>query len=156
MLDLTVPGFRDLRLHHLVMDCNGTISCDGALIEGVAPLVEEIARVLEIHVLTADTYGTAARILEGLPCRVCVMPPAGQSGSKRAYVENLGADCVACIGNGRNDRSMLQAAGLSIAVVQSEGAAREALQAAHVIAPDIVSALGLLLRPSRLLATLRD
>jgi soluble P-type ATPase len=44
---------------------------------------------------------------------------------------------------------------LSIAVVQGEGAAVESLMAASVVAPDIQTALGLLLEPARLVATLR-
>jgi phosphoserine phosphatase len=33
---------------------------------------------------------------------------------KRAYVEALGAQCCVAIGNGRNDRLMLRAAGLGL------------------------------------------
>jgi len=68
----------------------------------------------------------------------------------------LGADAVAAVGNGRNDRRMLQAAGLGIAVVQREGCAVETLMGADVAAPDILSALELLLEPLRLTATLRS
>jgi soluble P-type ATPase len=50
---------------------------------------------------------------------------------------------------------MLRAAALGIAVMQGEGAAVETLLAADVAAPDIQSALGLLLNPARLVATLR-
>jgi soluble P-type ATPase len=60
-----------------------------------------------------------------------------------------------CIGNGRNDRLMVAAAGLGIAVIQGEGAAVETLNAARVAVPDIGVALGLLLNPARLVATLR-
>jgi soluble P-type ATPase len=75
--------------------------------------------------------------------------------AKRRYVEDLGASRCCCLGNGRNDRLMLKAAGLSIAVMQGEGAAVESLMAATVAAPDIQTALGLLLNPARLVATLR-
>jgi soluble P-type ATPase len=50
---------------------------------------------------------------------------------------------------------MLKAADLGIAVMQGEGAAVETLLAAAVVAPDIRAALGLLLYPARLVATLR-
>ena len=78
------------------------------------------------------------------------------SEAKRAYVARLGADRVVAIGNGRNDRMMLAAASLGIAVVQGEGAAAETLASADVVAPGIVDALDLLLFPKRLVATLRD
>ena len=51
---------------------------------------------------------------------------------------------------------MLASAGLGIAVIQGEGAAVETLLAARIVAPDIGTALGLLLNPRRLVATLRS
>ncbi|MGA8258697.1 MAG: hypothetical protein WB783_00635 [Arenicellales bacterium] len=72
------------------------------------------------------------------------------------YVEKLGGERTAAIGNGRNDRLMLETAALGIATVQAEGAAREAILAAHVVAPGAVEALDLLLHPLRLTATLRN
>ena len=155
MLAVDIPGGKRLRLEHLVLDYNGTLACDGAVIEGVGACLERISRQLRIHVLTADTFGTAAAALNGLPCELSVLPQAGQDTGKLSYVEKLGNDAVAAIGNGRNDRLMLKAAALGIAVIQRECAAMETLSGADVIAPDIVSALELLLYPLRLVATLR-
>ena len=78
-----------------------------------------------------------------------------QDRAKDDYVRRLGAARTACVGNGRNDRLMLRAARLGIAVVQREGAASEALRAADVVAFSVSDALDLLLRPLRLTATLR-
>lgn len=50
---------------------------------------------------------------------------------------------------------MVAAAALGIAIVQQEGAAVETLLAAKLVVPDIGAALGLLLNPTRLIATLR-
>ena len=75
---------------------------------------------------------------------------------KLKYVEQLGPDVTVSIGNGRNDRLMLEAAALGIAVVQEEGAAVQAVTAAVVVAPNILAALDLLLHPLRLVATLRS
>ena len=50
---------------------------------------------------------------------------------------------------------MLKAAALGIAVIGHEGAAFEALAAADVVTHDIFDAIGLLLNPKRLIATLR-
>jgi soluble P-type ATPase len=54
-----------------------------------------------------------------------------------------------------NDTGMLRRAALGIAVLGGEGLAVACLPAADVVAPDIGTALDLLLRPPRLLATLR-
>jgi len=60
------------------------------------------------------------------------------------------------MGNGRNDRLMLQEAALGIAVIQTDGAAKEAVLAADVVVTGILDALALLLYPLRLTATLRS
>jgi soluble P-type ATPase len=75
---------------------------------------------------------------------------------KRQYIQQLGCDTTVCVGNGRNDRLMLEGAGLSMAVVQAEGAAVQAILAATVLSPDILTALDLLAHPWRLVATLRS
>lgn len=156
MPDIAVPGWTTLRLEHLVLDFNGTLAVDGVLLPGVAEALPHLASRLDIHVVTADTFGTAREALAGLPVRLVVLT-SGQKHdeAKRRQVEQLGADRCVAIGNGRNDRLLLAAAALGIAVVQQEGAAVPTLLAADVVAPDIVSALGLLLHPSRLVATLR-
>lgn len=156
MLKIAVPGFGKLNLAHLVLDYNGTLSLDGLLIEGVEERLKRLAESLEIHVVTADTFGKAAGELKGLPCRLTVLIQDGQDVAKEEYVRQLGAQQVAAVGNGRNDRRMLAAAALGIAVVGPEGAAAEALAAAHVAAPSIRAALDLLLNPLRLTATLRS
>jgi len=51
---------------------------------------------------------------------------------------------------------MMEAAGLSIAVIGPEGAAARLLAAADVVVRDIRDALDLLSHPLRLKATLRD
>lgn len=155
MLAVDIPGFGDLRLAHLVLDYNGTLACDGTLMAGVAPLLGELAGSLDVHVVTADTFGRAAAALAGLPLRLCILGSADQAEAKLDFVRRLGAAGVAAIGNGRNDCRMLAAAALGIAVVQQEGAAQAAVCAADVVAPSIVDALELLRHPLRLTATLR-
>lgn len=155
MLEIAIPGADTLRLEHLVADFNGTLAVDGELLPGVAEGLCQLAERLTLHVVTADTFGKAREALAGIPCELAILPPGRQDDAKRRYVENLGAPRCVCLGNGRNDRLMLAAAGLSIAVVQGEGAAVEALLTAVVAAPDIRVAMGLLLNPARLVATLR-
>lgn len=156
MIDLDVPGFGALRLHHCVLDFNGTLARDGVLIDGVAERLRALAPRIEVHVVTADTTGTAREALSGLPVDLHILAAGGQAQAKRRIVEALGAHQVVAIGNGRNDRAMLRQAGLSIAVQGAEGCAVEALQAAHIAVLDIRDALDLLVTPRRAVATLRD
>jgi len=156
MIRIEIPGHRELRLEHLVLDYNGTLAVDGKLLAGVREALAGLAQRLEIHVLTADTFGRAEAELAGVRCELRILPEADQHIGKRDLVRRLGAERAVCIGNGRNDRLMLKEAALGIAVVQAEGAAAEAALAADVVCPDIGSALALLANPLRLVATLRS
>ncbi len=156
MIEVAIPGHEDLKLEHLVLDYNGTLAVDGEMIPGATELLTRLADRVEIHVLTADTFGRAHAELEGLPCALVILPADRQDVGKLSFVRRLGCDRAVCIGNGRNDRRMLEEVALGIAVIQTEGAARDTLMAADVVCPDILSALGLLIHPLRLVATLRS
>lgn len=156
MIDIKVPGLETLHLTHLVLDFNGTLARDGEILEGVRERLENLARQMEIHVLTADTFGTVQEAMASIPCRTIVVPGTAQAEAKAKHVHELGRDCVVAIGNGRNDRLMLQNARLGMAVMQEEGAAPQTLLAADVAVPDINCALDLVIHPLRLIATLRD
>lgn len=155
MIDIEIPGFARLQLDHLVLDYNGTLARDGILLDGVEGRIQTLSQRLYVHVVTADTFGNARAALAGLPCRVTLLLAERQDVGKLDYVERLRAHRTVCVGNGRNDRLMLKAAALAIAVVQEEAAAVEALTSAHVVVPDINAALDLLIHPLRLVATLR-
>ena len=156
MIEIDVPDFGALALEHLVLDYNGTLARDGVLIDGVAERLRELAGALAIHVLTADTFGTARGVLDGLPCAVTVLGAGDQAAAKAAVVDRLGPRSVVAVGNGRNDRLMLERAALGIAVILEEGAAGAALRAADVVVTRIADALALLGAPARLSATLRS
>jgi soluble P-type ATPase len=156
MLHLEIPGFKVLDLEHLVLDFNGTLAADGELLPGVSERLKALAAELQIHILTADTFGRAAEAVQGLPVSLRILGLARQDEAKLACVEDLGAGQVVCIGNGRNDRRMLRAAALGIAVSGREGLATEAFLAAQLVTPNVQDALDLLKRPQRLVATLRS
>ncbi|MDJ0856857.1 MAG: ATPase P [Desulfobacterales bacterium] len=155
MITVDIPGYRSMQLAHLVMDYNGTLAVDGEIEPGVAPALEKLAAHLKIHVITADTFGLAAERLAGSPVELSVLPPGEQDAAKLNYVNDLGCAGTVAVGNGRNDRLMLKAAGLGIAVILDEGAAFETLAAADVVCRGILPALELLVHPLRLTATLR-
>ena len=156
MISIDIPGFRHLALRHLVLDFNGTIAFDGALLPGVADRIIGLSQQLEVHVLTANTTGTCAAVLQGLPLTLSILAGPPEDKAKLAYVKNLGAECCASVGNGANDRLMLETCALGIAVIGPECTAAKTLAAADIVAPGINEALDMLLHPMRLLATLRS
>jgi P-type E1-E2 ATPase len=156
MIEIKVPGFKNLQLAHLVLDYNGTLATDGKLLPGVGEALNELSAGLQIHVLTADTFNFAAQQVAGLPLEMVIIPFEAQAEAKLAHITRLGVDTVVAIGNGRNDREMLKAAALGIALLQKEGGSAETLIAADVISASILDALELLRNPNRLIATLRS
>jgi len=155
MIRIDIPGSTPVLLEHLVLDFNGTLACDGELLPGVRQRVQQLSESVHIHVVTGDTFGRAREQLAGLPCQLSILGPHDQASAKLAYVQRLGVQSTACVGNGRNDALMVEAAALGIAVVQAEGGAVQTLSTADVVARDICDALDLLLQPQRLIATLR-
>lgn len=155
MIQVAIPGHGEIRLQYLVLDYNGTLAVDGILVPGVKRALTDLADKLEIHVLTADTFGQAAKDLEGIPCRLTILSDGNQDEGKRDFVRDLGADRTCCMGNGRNDCLMLAASALGIAVILEEGASTKTLTSADVVCTNIVAALALLQNPLRLKATLR-
>ncbi|GFM33165.1 HAD family hydrolase [Desulfovibrio subterraneus] len=162
MLRIDIPGRGPLTLSTLILDYNGTLAKDGALLEGVAERLQALGPLLHIIVLTADTHGTVARNVQGLPVEVVVIGAAkpdsvkeNEDEAKLRVLTGQGCDTCAAFGNGRNDNLMLGKAALSVAVLGDEGLSTAALGAAQVVVKDIRDGLDLLLKTDRLRATLR-
>jgi soluble P-type ATPase len=147
-----VPGSGSLDLRHLVLDFNGTLALDGALLPGVATRLRVLAKQLTVTVLTADTFGTAGSVLGRLPVTVQRIRAGAD---KRRFVARQPRGSVIAIGNGRNDVPMMQHAALGVAVLGPEGTFAGLLARTTVVTRNITDALDLLLFPKRLVATLR-
>ena len=147
-----VPGGGTLRLEHLVLDLNGTLTDRGELIEGVAERLRRLGERLELHLVTADTFGTGRSLADRLHLSLSTI---GRGDEKAAFVGRLGPASTVAIGNGNNDEAMLRLVALGIAVLGPEGTAGRALLAADVVCRSIVEALELLLDERALVATLR-
>jgi soluble P-type ATPase len=156
MIEIDIPGTKILQLEHLVLDYNGTIAFDGALIDGVKECLAELSQMLTVHVITADTFGSVKKAMEDIDCKLAVIPLDHQDVAKLEYVKNLGCEQIVSMGNGVNDRLMLKASALGVAVIQGEGAVFETIASADIVCTDILSALSLLTNPLRLIATLRS
>jgi soluble P-type ATPase len=159
-ITIEIPGFGRLDLRALVSDYTGTLACGGTLVAGVAERLARLDPLLDLHVLTSDTFGTARRELASLPVRVVVLEGENHDVQKARFVrDHFVPRHVVALGNGHNDRMLLQgvreAGGLAIAVDAGEGCAFETLRQAHLLIRGPAEALDLLLDPRRLKATLR-
>ena len=156
MITIEIPGRNRLKLEHLVMDFNGTVAVNGELIPGLAEKLILISKKIKVHILTADTFGTARGALEGLDLIVSLVEKENQSASKSDYITGLNEKKVVAIGNGLNDNLMLKNAALGIVVIEGEGASFASIQNADIVSKSIHDALDLLIYPLRITATLRN
>lgn len=155
MIELTIPGRGTLQIKYLVTDVNGTIAVDGQLIDGVAKQLSSLSDRLHIHMLTADTHDKQINIDKLLKLKAIRIEKGKESEQKAAFIRKLGAENVIAFGQGSNDAGMLKEAAIGVALLSLEGLAVETLQAADLLLPDINSALSLLEKPIRLIASLR-
>jgi len=153
---IDIPGQDPLELEHLVCDYNGTIAEDGILLPGVADALNRLSDLLTVHVITADTHGSARQELEGVSCVLTIIGHEDQNRDKRDFVRKLGSASVAAIGNGRNDEGMLREAALGVVLVLAEGAFTRALMASDLVCTSALDALTLFEKPGRLISGLRN
>lgn len=155
MLELNIPGRDSLQLQHLVCDVGGTLTVDGVLPDGLVRSLTALRDRLELHLVTADTYGRQHLIDQALNLQAVRIHPDQESEQKAAYVRQLGGQSVVVIGQGANDAGMLREAALGICILSPEGLSVESLQAADLVVATIFDALQLLEKPLRIVASLR-
>lgn len=155
MFKISIPGRDKLILKHIVLDFNGTMALEGELIPGVEERLNKLAEIMQVHVITADTFGTVKDACKDINCTVQVLTEEPGNREKLKFISRLGAGHCVTVGNGANDALMLEGSALGIVMIGPEGTAIKALLAADVAARDILDSLDMLLHPRRLVATLR-
>ena len=155
MLEIDISGFGPVKLEHLVSDFTGTLSVNGIIMPGVKERLTKVAETLQVHIITADTYGTAQHELEDIKSEIHILKGPRLDIQKEEYTVGLTRELVIVLGNGNNDRLMLKAARIGIAVTEGEGCSVEAIMAANIHVRSVIEGLDLLLEPMRLKATLQ-
>ena len=84
------------------------------------------------------------------------VPNEDSKQGKLDFLKTLNLEMTVAIGNGSNDQLILKEAALGIAVLGDEGVSVSAIKTADVVVKNIQNALDLLLKPKRLIATLRE
>ncbi len=156
MLNLTIPGRGEINISNIILDLNGTLTVDGQIAGSTVSLLNRVSKQFQVYVLTADTLGSAAKLKDELQADIRVLAGESISAAKALVLEQLGAESTMAVGNGDNDLAMLKKAAIGIAVLGPEGCSIKALQNADLLVKDINDALMLLLKPQRLIASLRD
>ena len=155
MIKIDIPGRGPLTIKHIVFDVNGTLAVDGQLIRGVTSALQSLSQNFSIHLLTADTHGKQHEIDQVIGITAERVEQGHEAEQKAAFIQQLGADYTAAIGQGANDALMLDRAAIGICLLSPEGTARETLDSADLIIGNILSAIELFQKPDRLKASLR-
>ena len=92
---IKIPGFGTLEIRTVVSDYTGTLSCRGKLSPGVRERILMLQDWVDIHVVSADSFGTAAQELSGLLTPKIMPKDVPHDAWKQKYVKNLGPAHVA-------------------------------------------------------------
>lgn len=156
MIQFTLPNGHEYRLTHVVFDYNGTLAEDGIIAEEIKELLAQVGAMVNLTVLTADTFGLARTQLANVKgVNLQIIDKGQEAAQKRDFVRMCGGDNTICFGNGANDMEMFAEAVLAVGVIGPEGAYQPTLAQADIVVTNPKDALSLLLKPGRLVATLR-
>jgi len=155
---IEIPGLGTKEIHTVVSDYTGTLSCGGRLAPSVRGKLIALLRVVDIRIVSSDSFGTANQELAGV-VTPDILANDNHDLQKQDYVKTLDLKHVAAFGNGNNDKLLLktvkEGGGLAMAVDNGEGCAVDALMNAHLFIVGAANALNLLLEPRSCKATLR-
>jgi len=157
-ITLDIPGFGRRVIRTVISDYTGTLSCHGRLVPGAKTRLRRLLRLVDVEIITADSYGTARQQLKGITVPN-MLKQKRHDIEKREFARRFALRHVAAFGNGNNDRLLLKAVkaggGIAVAVDNGEGCALDALLHANIVIVGATNALDLLLNPTACKATLR-
>jgi len=153
---IDIPGWGNIDIKNIVIDLNGTIATDGKIASEVRKKITSLSELAKVYILTADTQGTANEEILGMNAELIKIPEEDSKQRKFDFLKNLNLEMTVVIGNGSNDQLILKEAALGIAVLGDEGVSVSAIKSADIVVKNIQNALDLLLKPKRLIATLRE
>jgi soluble P-type ATPase len=153
---IDIPSWGNIDIENIVIDLNGTIAVDGKVFLEVKEKINFLSDQAKIYVLTADTQGTANEEILGTNAELIKILEEDSKQGKFDFLKTLNLEMTVAIGNGSNDQLILKEAALGIAVLGDEGVSVSAIKSADIVVKNIQNALDLLLKPRRLIATLRE
>jgi soluble P-type ATPase len=156
MIRIDIPGWGNMEVENVVLDLNGTLATDGTIPSELKKKINVLAGQVKIYVLTADTQGTATEEIREMKVELIKIEGKDSKEGKFNFLKSLDLEKTFAMGNGNNDQIVLKEAGIGIAILGDEGTSVMALKQADIIVKNICDALDLLLKPKRLMATLRE
>jgi len=156
MITIDIPGWGNIDIENIVLDLNGTLAMDGKIPLEVKEKINILSQQVKIHILTADTQGTATEEVRDIRVELIRISEEKSKEAKFEFLKKLNLENTVVIGNGNNDQLILKEAALGIVVLGDEGMSISAMKNADVVVKDVSDALDLFLKPKRLIAILRE
>lgn len=154
MIEIDIPGRRKYNISNIVFDYNGTLAVDGKMSKITLDNINKLSKLVEIYILTADTYGDVKNYCEGLPVNLKTFPGNSAASHKKEIVASLTGESI-CIGNGFNDIEMFKISDLSICILGEEGCCSKTIVQSDIVAKSINDVFDMLFNKNRIRATLR-
>lgn len=155
MIEIKIPGREELNIRNIVFDYNGTIALDGLMDDYVKKELTKLEKLVNVYILTADTFGTVRKECYDLGIEVKTFPGEGAATFKRNIVNSLEGDTI-CVGNGFNDIEMFKVSSLSICIMGKEGCCGGLIAHSDIVVNSIKDVFDLIFNVDRIRATLRS
>ncbi len=158
MRNINIPNYGIVIIKNVIFDINGTIQFQGKVSPELYNKFEELKKIYNIFLISADTRGNLKEIAEKFDVNYIKINSQGitEAEAKNKELIRLGKDITVAIGNGNNDALMLKNAILGIAILGNEGASIKSIMNSDVILPDPLNAFDFLLDEKIMIATLRS
>jgi soluble P-type ATPase len=154
MIPIQRPGQEPLEVNFILLDFEGTLASDRRVHPKAKDKINLLSKRVKIYILTKEEKERVEEVLRKVQAEVVYLTEGESSQKKLDLLRRLGATGTVAVGNGVDDRTMLEEAGLGICVIGKEGASSEAVKNADAVFTDILDALDFLLKPLRQRATL--
>lgn len=156
MVELNIPGREKIVIENIAFDYNGTLAVDGKIDASIKEKIIKLKDVLDVYILTADTYGTVAKECKDLGVVIKSFPQENAGYEKKKIIQQLGKHKTISVGNGFNDIPMSQESSLSIGIIGQEGASGKLFYHCDIVLKDIHDVFEMINKTDRIKATLRN
>ena len=154
MISIERPGQNNLEIEFILIDFEGTLASDRRVHPKAKDKINLLSKRTKIYILTAEEKERVEEALRKVKAEIVYLTRGESSQKKLDLLRQLGPARTVAIGNGADDVSMIDEAGLGVCVLGKEGAFSEAVKRTDVVFLNVLDALDFLLKPLRQKATL--
>jgi len=154
MITIQRHGQEPIEIEFILIDFEGTLALDRRVHPKAKDKINLLSKRVKIYILAKGEKEVLEEVFKKVKAEVILLKEGEPSQNKLDLLQNLGPKKTVAIGNGADDVSMIEEAGLGICVISKEGTASEAMKKSDVVVLNILDALDFLLKPLRQRATL--